>query len=204
MARSEVAAIAQNLKDLRKLRGWNQNKLAETCGGTQAQVSRWTKGLDRPGPAVLAKLAQLGGTGERTWWIEESGLADIATPGAHADDDLRTKPLVKEAAGAGTPRVVEERVIERNISFPHDWLPRGGKVYALRIKGDSMAPIIDDGAIVLADVAQRDPHKVVGRMVAAREGNGVTIKWLRKDQDVHLLVPPRCADSGMSNYSPGR
>jgi SOS-response transcriptional repressor LexA len=42
---------------------------------------------------------------------------------------------------------------------------------------------------VIIDAAQHDPKKLVGQMVAAREGDGVTIKWLRKDKNDYLLVP---------------
>jgi SOS-response transcriptional repressor LexA len=52
-----------------------------------------------------------------------------------------------------------------------------------------MAPIINDGYVIVVDAAQRDPRKLVGKMVAAREDDGVTIKWLRKDKDAYLLVP---------------
>ena len=52
-----------------------------------------------------------------------------------------------------------------------------------------MAPVVGDGYIVIVDVSRRDPKKLVERMVAAREGDGVTIKWLRRDGDTYLLVP---------------
>jgi SOS-response transcriptional repressor LexA len=50
-----------------------------------------------------------------------------------------------------------------------------------------MAPIVLDGYIVVIDTLQRAPERLAGRMVAAREGDGVTIKWLRKDGDTFFL-----------------
>jgi SOS-response transcriptional repressor LexA len=52
-----------------------------------------------------------------------------------------------------------------------------------------MSPIIGDGYIVIIDTSRRDPKKLIERMVAAREGDGVTIKWLRSDNGTFLLVP---------------
>ena len=47
---------------------------------------------------------------------------------------------------------------------------------------------------MLVDVAQRKADELVGYMVAAREDDGVTIKWLRKDGDVYFLVPQHTSE----------
>ena len=106
-----------------------------------------------------------------------------------AHSDTRSIPLLHDSAAAGTPRVIDEEEIEQLISMPRSWLPKGGTLYAIRISGDSMSPAVCDGFICIIDVQQRDPKKLVERMVAARDTDGVTIKWLRSDGDQYLLVP---------------
>ncbi len=190
LIRPELEEIARRLKALRVQRGWNQTQLAEACAVTQTQISRWEHAQDRPNSPAMAKLALMAAEADRDWWLSQAGLSGLGLTGAEsADGDVRNIPLLRDPAAAGTPRVVEEKEIERQIPFPSDWLPRGGKIYALKIKGDSMSPVIEPDTIVLVDIAQRDAAKLVGRMVVAREGNGITVKWLRKDHDIYLLVP---------------
>lgn len=75
------------------------------------------------------------------------------------------------------------------LPLPRSWFRRTGELIALRITGDSMAPIIQDGYIVIIDTSKRQAKQLVEKMVAAREDDGVTIKWLRRDGDTFLLVP---------------
>ncbi len=56
-----------------------------------------------------------------------------------------------------------------------------------------MAPILLDGHIVIINVASRNPAQLVWRMVAARNAEGVTIKWLRLNSGVYSLVPQHTA-----------
>jgi SOS-response transcriptional repressor LexA len=186
--RPDRDAVALKIKELRKARGWNQTELAEACGVTQALVSLWEKGQGRPGPSAMAKIAQLSVEPDRQWWIQQAGLAGLVNEpipqGLH-----RMIPMLRDAAAAGTPRVIEEGGIEFEVPFPVAWLPRAGKLYAIRVAGDSMSPVIEPGTVVIVDVSQREPEKLLGRMVVAREGNGVTVKWLRQDHGTFLLVP---------------
>jgi SOS-response transcriptional repressor LexA len=189
LTRPELAEVARKLKALRTQRGWNQSELADACGVTQTQISRWEHAQDRPGATSMAKLAQMSTESDRDWWLAEAGLSSLTPIEVSVGAEVRLIPLLRDPAAAGTPRAIDENAVERQIPFPSDWLPPGGKIYALKIMGDSMSPMISPDTIVLVDVAQRDAEKLVGRMVAAREGDGVTIKWLRKDQDIYMLVP---------------
>jgi phage repressor protein C with HTH and peptisase S24 domain len=61
---------------------------------------------------------------------------------------------------------------------------------AIRVTGDSMSPILEEGYVVLIDLTQKDPKRLVNEMVAARDSEGgVTIKWLRKIGKYFMLVP---------------
>jgi SOS-response transcriptional repressor LexA len=99
-------------------------------------------------------------------------------------------PLLKDSAAAGTPRALDEKNIETQLEIPAWMCPKAKGCVAIRVTGDSMSPILEDGYIVLVDTTQRDPKKLVNEMVAARDSEGgVTFKWLRKMKNVYVLMP---------------
>lgn len=99
-------------------------------------------------------------------------------------------PLLTDAAAAGAPRAIAEADIEGYALIPYAWCPNPDNFTCLRVRGDSMAPVLHDGAIVAVDHTRRDPLALNQKMVAARYQDGVTIKWLeRRSEDTLLLVP---------------
>ena len=73
-----------------------------------------------------------------------------------------------------------------------DWIPTGATVgaraFALRVKGDSMEPLIPEGSIVIVDP---EVEPVNGSIVVARfeEAQEATIKKLIIDGDERWLKP---------------
>ena len=187
----EPLPLKERIRSFRKSRGWNQTQLAEATGVTQSQVSRWEAGDDVPTSTALAAIASLADDTERTLWIADAGLSQFM---GNRDEDVRKIPVLKDAAAAGTPRAIDPHATESTISLPRSWLPKGGKLYALWVSGDSMAPIVNDGYLVIVSVSGRKPDELLGRMVAARQGEGITIKWLRKDAGVYFLVPQQTSE----------
>ena len=79
---------------------------------------------------------------------------------AHPDDYLQIPVFnVTLAAGAGSHNQAEEVV--DHLAFRKDWLRRIGVIPAsaviARARGDSMAPTIQDGDLILIDRARADP-----------------------------------------------
>jgi SOS-response transcriptional repressor LexA len=184
------AEIASRIKQLRKNLGLTQPELAKTCGVSQVAVSHWERSTAVPTAQILLVLARLD-SDHREWWLARAGMRpeDLEARGGEAGPSFRSVPLLKDAVAAGTPRAIDETQILNRLPIPSDWLPPGGHIVAVRVDGDSMSPIIEAGYVVLIDTSQRDPKKLVKEMVAAREEDGVTIKWLRKDGPHYLLVP---------------
>ena len=54
---------------------------------------------------------------------------------------------------------------------------------------NSMHPIISDGFIVAIDLNESNPRKLQRQIVAARYGDGVTIKYLPMNAKEYILVP---------------
>lgn len=164
--------------------------MAEACDVKQARVSSWERGKDNPNPSAVVALAKLVSKEEAQWWLSQAGLFSTQVINITASEaNLRYIPVITDPAAAGTPRATDEKLIDFRVAIPKQWLPTGGSIVGLRVSGDSMAPIIGDGYLVLIDTLQRDPEKLVDCMVAVREDSIVTIKWLRRDAAVFMLVP---------------
>jgi SOS-response transcriptional repressor LexA len=183
------AAVPSKIRQLREYCRLRQEDLAVACGVSRGAVARWEAGEDMPPPRVFVVLAKYAiSQDQRWWWL---GLAGIEKKDLEGIQQVNIKmvPLLKDSIAAGTPRAVDESEIERQLIFPTEWLPQTGTVTALRVAGDSMSPLIDSGYIVLVDTSQRDPKKLINKMVAAREADEVTIKWLRQEGRFFHLVP---------------
>lgn len=177
---------------MRLAKGMNQKPFADEFGVTQAAISNWEKGVDRPSEKALAKLAMMTANEElRDYFLQESGISNlvpIREISESAPETIAVR-LLRDSVAAGTPRALDEHQIDQILRLPKRWFPRSGEIYAVIVSGESMAPIINNGYTVFIDTSRRDPKKLIEKMVAAREGDGVTIKWLRKDGDVYMLVP---------------
>jgi SOS-response transcriptional repressor LexA len=181
----------------------NQARFAEVLGTTQSNVSKWEKGAYPPSPELFIKISELlHGRAEALFFLEEAGVPKgyFEGTGAFADETFSTRfiekqvdviqvPLLHDRAAAGAGRAIDERDIELHVPMLKSHMPPGARVIALRVKGDSMAPVLLEGYVVFINLNARDPRRLIGHMVAAVEGEGVTIKWLRRSKKTLLLVP---------------
>jgi SOS-response transcriptional repressor LexA len=160
-------------------------------------LSNWETGKNPPGATTYLRMAKLAKPDERRWFIsqaqnETTSLA-VEVIGAQTAikgyKHLRSIPVFRDAAAAGTPRAIDEREIEYSLQLPGELLPRGGELHGLKVEGNSMSPFIETGYIVIVDVERKKVEELIGRMVVAREMEAVTIKWLRKIGDGYKLVP---------------
>jgi SOS-response transcriptional repressor LexA len=178
--------IAQALKAARGALGYKQTDLAALLGCSQGTITRWERAIDSPPISAITILSRIVPEEQRAFWLEAGAIQDSAPAELK---DTREVSLLRDPAACGTPRALDEREIEDVISFPRKWLPRGGSICAIRVTGDSMSPILQEGYIALIDTSRRDVKSLENCMVAARDGDGVTLKWLRKQGQMYLLVP---------------
>ncbi len=99
-------------------------------------------------------------------------------------------PLLRDAAAAGAPREISETDVEGYALIQYAWCPNPDDFTCVRVHGDSMSPVLHDGALVAIDHSQSDPLALHQKMVAARLDDGVTIKWLDRQPDGTLLLVP--------------
>lgn len=96
-------------------------------------------------------------------------------------EDFVPVRLLSNAAAAGSPREIDPSDVEGICVIYRRWLTHPDDTTCIRIIGDSMHPVLQDGSIVAVNHAIRLPEDVAGRIVAAQvEDEGVVIKWLRQ------------------------
>ncbi|HWR36000.1 MAG TPA: S24 family peptidase [Clostridia bacterium] len=103
--------------------------------------------------------------------------------------DLVAVALLKDAAAAGSPRLIDSAAVEDVLVFRRRSIPHPESTICLRIAGESMTPILEDGFVVCVDTHEQDHSHLYNEMVAARDPDGgVTVKWLRKVGADDMLI----------------
>lgn len=217
---SSLPEWAVAVKALREHLALNQSQFARELGVTQSAVSLWESGGREPSKSLYANLWFAGYDSQvAPFFWARSGLSSqkvqqILAPLKQKIETAPTAksrkrtiqasvvsadrpyivsiPLLHDSAAAGVPRSIEEKDVDGYV-YSDIGLCRGEGVenlVALRVNGDSMSPILEDGYIVVLNTHERDPSKLYGHMVAAvSPDGGVTIKWLRKTGSEPMLVP---------------
>jgi SOS-response transcriptional repressor LexA len=208
---------AERISAARKKLRMSQTDFAAALNVGQGNVSKWERGTNKPLPDVFVRIAGLVSGADKLFFWEAAGLRSeyfmgtaektmpselvrattqvIAESYAPIGDrsnktaEAVLVPLLSGSAAAGNPRSISERDIDQYLPCPKYLLPKGGAIVAVKVSGDSMAPIVDDGYMVFVDISKREPDKLINKMVAASDADGVTIKWLRRDLGHYLLVP---------------
>jgi SOS-response transcriptional repressor LexA len=184
--------IAKRISELLRRPGMSQELVAKQCGVDQSIVSRWISGKRTPGPDSLLGIAHMLAEEEREAWFALAGVPSMG----QKEIPHKTVPLFKGKIAAGHGREVEGE-IERELPLPKEWFAPGSKIIALKVDGDSMAPLVNSGYYVLVDVSQTEIKRLAGHMVAARATHGCTLKWLRKDSDTgfYQLIPQHVSEA---------
>jgi SOS-response transcriptional repressor LexA len=80
--------------------------------------------------------------------------------------------------------------VESMIAAPKEWCPNPATTSCLRVRGNSMSPLIKDGYIVVVDSSQKDRNALNGKLVIAwHKSIGLTVSEFRRYGDVEVLHP---------------
>ena len=107
-----------------------------------------------------------------------SGAADFVAEEIRRDRFV-TVPLLADAIAGGRPRAIKTTDIEDYVVIHADWCPNPEETTCVRVRGDSMSPILTEGSIVAIDHHRVDPAALDGKMAAFRQGDGASIKWCK-------------------------
>ena len=177
-----MATFAEQLKTLRRERGWSQQRLAEERGLSKSSINMYERGEREPGFETMETIADLFhvdmnylyGRSER----DEDGPIYVPK-GFIPMPRMVQVPLIGSIA-CGTP-ITAEQNIKSYIGVPEAWRAD----FALECHGDSMAPKICDGDVVCI---RKQPEVEQGQIAAVRIGEEATLKHFYYQNGVMTLL----------------
>jgi SOS-response transcriptional repressor LexA len=102
-------------------------------------------------------------------------------------------PLLKIVAATNGEKgdnmpILHEAPIESMIAAPRQWCPNPTSTYSLRVRGNSMNPLIYDNYILVVDSSQIDRAKLDGKIVIAwHKDVGLTVSRFRRYDHTEVL-----------------
>lgn len=175
--------LSKNIRYLRTKNGWGQDFLAEKLGyKSYTTIQKWESGVSEPPLRTLDKLAKLFNVD-----IDDLNNADL-TAATQSSHTIRKStgvsiPIVSSIVAGLPADVYEDPQGYEEIS--HE-LARTGDFICLRVKGDSMSPVIQDGDLVVIR-AQQDVDS--GDIAAVRIGRDEsTLKQVQKSEAGITLI----------------
>ena len=192
--------FGDELKAVRKKKGFTQAQLAELCHVKQGTIANWESGMRKPDPDTIAKIAQIFGV------TTDSLLRDTAVeqqPNAEKipNECIRMIP-VYESVSAGFGVNAENRVLDFIPLFIQS-NAEAEQTICVRVCGDSMHPQIQDGDLV--QVHKQDTAEN-GDIVVILDGDDAFVKrFIRTPQGITLesfnpSYPPMRFSRAESNH----
>lgn len=167
----------------------SQRTLAERVGISQPGYQKLERGA--AGSKFVAQIAYACGVNPE-WLATGKGEMLLVTisneAAAQPGPDIRSWHPIIGTIPCGVPTLISEKARQSPDTI---WLPSPKAVpdscFYLRVSGNSMAPTVQDGDLVLINPEQVPEHRDV---VAVRNGdNESTLKRLMIDGGDYLLVP---------------
>lgn len=85
---------------------------------------------------------------------------------------------------------LDSAVAEAFLSAPGEWCPNPSDTICLRVKGDSMEPLLHEGYVVAVDKKQSNVRKAENKIIVAHHKDfGLAVSRLRLLGRTHVLVP---------------
>ncbi|QEH36024.1 hypothetical protein OJF2_45820 [Aquisphaera giovannonii] len=107
-------------------------------------------------------------------------------PSEHAPDFAAIPVYPPEAIGRSTPHPSQA---EGYVMAYRRWLPNPSRTIGLRIRDDSMSPILPPGSVAAMDASSSDPYQLHGRIVVARAEDVPVVRWLEVSGR-HIILRP--------------
>ena len=189
---SVKTTIGERLRSARENKGMDQATLAQKIGIVTRTLQRWEKGEQVPDGILITKIARTTNvqaswllTGDGEMYVQPSRPENIfpLNTASNRRVKLVELPLVS-AVPAGKvatmfhPDYVDDYVTVDNIKDPG--------AFALKVKGNSMAPRIEDGDVVIVS-PQQEAHN--GDICVVRVDGEDTLKKVKFEGVYIHLIP---------------
>ena len=205
---------------LRRRLGLSQTAFGHEVHSSAMGVSRWERGAQEPPSHSYIELGNLAGDPDCWFFWGRAGLRsedvmrvlpklrsrssdnqdfEVVHAGTSAKKPQKTQlvaiPLLKLVAatdgetGDNIP-MLHEAAIESMIAAPKEWCPNPSSTYSLRVRGNSMNPLIYSDYILVVDSSQTDRAHLDGKIVIAwHKEVGLTVSRFRRYDHTEVLHP---------------
>jgi len=184
--------LAIRIREARAQRGLDQAKLAAKLDIATRTLQRWEKGEQVPDSNDLIRLAKTTTvsphwllTGEGSMFASEYPEGKILPlqTGRYRKVDLISLPLLSSVPGGAPSLMFHPEHVEKYITVDdiHD-----SGAFALEVKGNSMAPRIEDGDIIVVS-PKLDARS--GDICVVRVSDEDTVKRIKIDDTLVYLIP---------------
>ena len=185
--------IGERLRSARENKELDQTTLAEKVGVVTRTLQRWEKGEQVPDGISITRIAKVTGV-QPTWLL--TGDGEMYPPPPGRPGNVYSLPSVPKRRG----RLVELPLISSvpagkvSTMFHPDHVDNYVTVddvkdpgaFALKVKGNSMAPRIEDGDVVIVSPAQ-EPRN--GDVCVVRVNDEDTLKKVKFEGSYVHLIP---------------
>ncbi|MBR5535766.1 MAG: helix-turn-helix domain-containing protein [Clostridia bacterium] len=170
--------FGEKLKELRKQANISQAQLASMLNVGQSTIAMWEKGKNRPEYSSLLKISEIFSVG-----------TDFLT--GQSSKTAHSIPVLGYVRAGVPTEAVEEVIDYEDLVLPEKEVK---SFFALRIKGDSMAPRMMEGDTV---IVKKQAEFTSGDICVAMVGSSdATVKKIIKKDTGIILMPLN------SNYDP--
>jgi repressor LexA len=184
--------LANRIREARTQRGLDQARLAARLDIATRTLQRWEKGEQVPDSNDLIRLAKAAGvaphwllTGEGSMYVAEYPEGKILPlqTNRYKKVDLISLPLLSSVPGGAPSLMFHPEHVEKYITVDdiHD-----SGAFALEVKGNSMAPRIEDGDIIVVS-PKLDARS--GDICVVRVSDEDTVKKIKIDENLVYLIP---------------
>lgn len=153
--------IGRRLKEERNLKGLSQQQLADAVGMQQPTLSALESGKTQSTSLIASFASKLG---VNALWLETGRgpkYPEVSEPQSPSEDEYFLVPILDVHAACGNGHFNDQALVEGGFALPkvmlHDLGVPEGQGRIIHAKGNSMAPTIQDGAVVLINLADKEP-----------------------------------------------
>ncbi|MFH0988670.1 MAG: XRE family transcriptional regulator [bacterium] len=185
-------SLAQRIRQARLAKELDQAKLAAKVDVATRTVQRWEKGEQVPDSNYLMRIAKTTGvtphwllTGEGEMYLKsqpETNVIPLPT-GRYRKVDLVTLPLLSSVPGGAPSLIFHPDYVEKYITVDDI---NDSSAFALEVKGNSMAPRIEDGDIIVVS-PKFDARS--GDICVVRVNDEDTVKRVKIEEHYLHLIP---------------
>ncbi len=184
-------SIANRIREARLRKEFDQAKLAAKIDVATRTLQRWEKGEQVPDSNYLMRIAKSTGvsphwllTGDGHMFRQEGEAKILPMPTQrYKKVDLMSLPLLSSVPGGAPGLIFHPDYVERYITVDN---VGDASAFALEVKGNSMAPKIEDGDII---VVSPKLEARSGDICVVRVSDEDTVKRIKIEDHVVYLIP---------------